>query len=194
MSPPGSSGSARSLLSRLPEESPPAGEAGAAVMIVLRDGRTAPEVLLIERAVRVDDPASGQIGLPGGHVDASDGSLRETALRELAEEVGLSAGDLDGAPKFVSIEDAPRFRLKVGVFAALLSARPGRSPLADPREVADVFWLPLPEVERPGRAVVDTPRGPLEVDAVLRTGPILWGFTLRVLRTFWANQSRPNDL
>lgn len=173
------------LLGRFPETSPPHGSAGAAVTIILRTGLSDVEVLLIERAVREGDPASGQIGLPGGRVDEGDGALVNTALRECEEEVGIGAGDLVGAPRFVGFSMAPAVGLRVGVFAAELGpSRPG--PTArDPVEVAHVFWIPRSALGQSRRVVRNTLSGSREVDANVVDGHVLWGFTRRVLLDFF---------
>lgn len=175
----------RALLDRYPVGAPPRREAGAAVLILLREGVREPEVLLIERSERPDDPASGQVALPGGRVHESDASLRETALREFEEEVGVGARDLSGEPRFVGYRDAALFGLRVAVFAAELAPE-GRGPVVhSPREVAHVFWLPCSALARTQRIPRETPRGRVEVDATLLDGHVLWGFTRRVLREFF---------
>lgn len=182
---PGTGPGIAELLGRHPRDSPPHGAAGAAVLILLRDGASDVEVLLIERAVSPDDLASGQVGLPGGHVEESDGALAATALREFEEEVGLGGADLTAPPRFVSIEEARVFSLKVGIFAAELGPR-GRSPtVRSPKEVAHVFWLPRSALWGGRRVRRDTPRGTVEVDAVLFEGHVLWGFTRRILLDFF---------
>jgi 8-oxo-dGTP pyrophosphatase MutT (NUDIX family) len=154
---------------------------------VLRAGSAGDEVLLMERAVRFEDPASGQVSLPGGHVDAADVTLRDTALRELAEEIGLAPEDLAAPPRFLAIEPAPRFSLHVGVFAGRLGPHsPGRL-VPSPKEVADVFWLPLQALEDPTTVTRDTKHGPAPVEAVIRDSHVVWGFTLRVLRKYFAD-------
>jgi len=178
-------GDVRSLLLDLDSTSPPHGSAGAAVMVVLRDGPRGVEVLLIERAVREGDPASGQIGLPGGRAMEGDRDLAATALRELAEEVGLGNADLHGPPRFVGFQEATVFSLRVGVFAAELD-RAGRTPTAHDRgEVAATFWLPTSALRTSRKVRRDTTRGSLEVDAVVHDGHVLWGFTRRILLDFF---------
>jgi 8-oxo-dGTP pyrophosphatase MutT (NUDIX family) len=151
------------------------------VLALLREGQRATEVLLMERTVRIEDPASGQVSLPGGHVDARDLTLRDTALRELHEEIGLRREDLADDPRFVSIEAAPRFGLEVGVFAAELAASGPRRLSPSPHEVADVFWLPLEALASRTSVVRETRRGPAEVPAVVHQSHVVWGFTLRIL-------------
>jgi 8-oxo-dGTP pyrophosphatase MutT (NUDIX family) len=175
---------ARSWVERWPAEDLPHGRAGAGVVIVLRQGTREPEVLLIERTVRRSDPASGQVALPGGRADDGDPSLRATALRELAEEVGLGPADLEPPTRFVGVQRANVFGLDVAVFAATLAPKPG--PLVpSPSEVAHVFWLPLSALDRPEEVERETSRGTITVPAAVHQGHVLWGFTFRVLREFF---------
>ncbi len=172
-------------LARYPVENPPISSAGAAVTIVLRAGPAGAEALLIERTERSSDPASGQVALPGGHVDDRDGNLADTAARELEEEVGLTLADLDGPLHFIAVEQAARFRLKVGTFAGALGPV-ARSPFArSADEVAHVFWLPVGALGTTRRVHRETVHGELEVPATVFEGHVVWGFTRRVLRGFF---------
>jgi 8-oxo-dGTP pyrophosphatase MutT (NUDIX family) len=153
--------------------------------MVLRSGASDIEVLLIERAKNPADPASGQVALPGGRVAERDANLRATAVRELAEEVGLSEADLAGPLRFVRAELAARFGLKVGVFAGELAPR-GRPPsVHDPREVAHVFWFPRARLTASETVQTRSDRGPARVPASIFEGHVLWGFTRRVVRDFF---------
>ena len=61
----------------------------SAVMILVYKKGNHPYFALIERPV-YDGVHSGQIAFPGGKKDPTDSDLKETALRELFEEVGIS--------------------------------------------------------------------------------------------------------
>ncbi len=180
-----SSAPAAELLGRFTSERPPTNSAGAAVTIVLREGTSDVEVLLIERAEDPNDPASGQVALPGGHVSETDGNLQRTALRELEEEVGLVRGDLDGEPRFVTIVHAQRFRLDVGIFAAALGPEAQRPSVRSPAEVAHVFWMPRHALDVTRSVERATYVGARTVPATVHEGHVLWGFTRRVLRDFF---------
>ncbi|HEV2520518.1 MAG TPA: CoA pyrophosphatase [Thermoplasmata archaeon] len=169
------------ILADYSSTSPPARSAGAAVLAVLREGREDVETLLIERATRDDDPASGQVSLPGGHVDPADPDLRATALRELEEEVGLRRADLVEPIRYVDTVFSQRFSLSVGVFAAPLAAAAASPAQSSPREVASVFWLPRRALDRRVPIERESPRGTLSIPSVRHDGHIVWGFTLRVL-------------
>ncbi|MGI0156328.1 MAG: NUDIX hydrolase, partial [Thermoplasmata archaeon] len=177
------------LLDRFPAITPPTSTAGAAVTIVLRDGASEVETLLIERTERPTDPASGQVAFPGGRVEDSDGSLLATALRELEEEVGLTRADLGGPPRFVRAEHALRFGIRVGVFAAALGPTGGAPTAVSSEEVAHVFWLPRSGLDETRRVLRQTSRGFLEVPATVFEGHVLWGFTRRVVREFFGLRS-----
>jgi len=178
------------ILECFPVLSPPVSTAGAAVVIVLREGREDVETLLIERAEQPSDPASGQVAFPGGHVADGDGSLAATALRELEEEVGLSRTDFRGDLRYVDTVLALRFGLKVGVFAVGLGpdAKPPTARSAD--EVAHVFWLPRNALGDSHPIERETMRGDAEVQATVFDGHILWGFTRRVLCNFFGVANR----
>lgn len=173
------------LLARSSDTAPPTSEAGAAVLIVLRPTPDDVEALLIERAHRPGDHASGQVGLPGGRTDPSDADLRATALRECHEEVGIGEGDLTGTPRFFGIETASAFSLRVGVFAS--AARVGHStPFAKDRsEVADLFWLPSRVLLTNTPHLVETRIGLRPMDSAVYQGHVVWGFTRSVLRRFF---------
>lgn len=153
--------------------------------MVLREGEQEVEVLLIERTVDPDDPASGQVALPGGHVGEGDPSLIATALRELEEEVGLNETDLEGPLRYVGTQFAARFGIHVAVFAGRLAEAAGLPSPRSVEEVAHVFWLPRSALGVSRRVHRDTPFGFREFNASIVDGHVLWGFTRRVLRQFF---------
>jgi 8-oxo-dGTP diphosphatase len=173
------------LLQRFEPLTPPPSSAGAAVTIVLREGDREVEVLLIERTVDPEDPASGQVALPGGHVGEGDPSLVATALRELEEEVGLTMTDLDGPLKYVATLFAARFGIHVAVFAARLADAAGLPSARSIEEVAHVFWLPRSALGVTRQVHRETPFGYRAFNASIVDGHVLWGFTRRVLRQFF---------
>jgi 8-oxo-dGTP pyrophosphatase MutT (NUDIX family) len=109
--------------------------AAVLVPIVMRDSLA---VILTQRTE--DLPAhAGQIAFPGGKAEAGDKHPLATALREASEEIGLAEhlcepiGCLDRYRTGTGFEITP--------IIALID--PGFRPVADPREVADVFEVPL---------------------------------------------------
>ena len=70
-----------------------------AMILQVRDGEL--QILMIKRAERVGDPWSGHMAFPGGRMDKSDANGYAVAVRETAEEVGLSLGPEDGVSLLV---------------------------------------------------------------------------------------------
>ncbi|MGC2034838.1 MAG: CoA pyrophosphatase [Thermoplasmata archaeon] len=173
------------FLSRFDVPEPPIDAAGASVAIILREGAREIETLLIERTVREEDPASGQVALPGGRVRSSDRSLQETALREIEEEVGLRGSDLVRPPRFVGLQEARVFSMTVAIFAATLGPSSNAPAVTDPAEVAQVFWFPRSALERASQLEWKSPQGSRGIEGVPYEGHIVWGFTLRALREFF---------
>lgn len=110
----------------------------AAVLVPLV-WRATPQVLLTQRPLHLPTHG-GQIAFPGGKLDPADGGDPvRCAMREAAEEVGLQP------PWAEPLGTLPPYRTGSGfeitpVVALVQPAGPWR---ADPREVADVFEVPL---------------------------------------------------
>ena len=173
-------------------EAEPARVPEAAVAIV---HARAPEecVLLIRRAERDDDPWSGHWSFPGGRRDPDDPDLLHTALRELEEECGirLERGQMETA---LPPTNAGRRLGRVVLVAPFLFRVETVLPTTpDPREAAEVLWIPLGVLRDPSRhGLRPVPRLPREMafPAIELNGTPLWGFTYRVM-TEWLGLHAP---
>lgn len=116
----------------------------AAVALVLRNLVRGPEVLLMRRAERAGDRWSGQIGLPGGHADATDSDLLATALREAREEVGLElARDARLLGTLRAVQAKARGQLLPMWITPFVFALHTESGTVLGPEAVDAFWFPL---------------------------------------------------
>lgn len=110
----------------------------AAVLVPLVRREPGITVLLTQRTEDMPSHA-GQIAFPGGRQQAEDVDAIATALRETEEEVGLGR-------EFVEvIGPVDHYRTGTGyeITPIVGLVTPGFIPRADPREVADVFEVPL---------------------------------------------------
>jgi len=117
---------------------PPTAFRPAAVLVPLIRREPAITVLLTQRTEDMPSHA-GQIAFPGGRVQDGDADAVATALRETEEEVGL-------ARKYVEvIGTVDPYRTGTGyeIIPVVGIVSPGFTTRADPREVADVFEVPL---------------------------------------------------
>jgi 8-oxo-dGTP pyrophosphatase MutT (NUDIX family) len=115
----------------------------AAVLIPLVWHADGPTVLLTRRS---DDLPThpGQISFPGGKQEKEDAGPEAAALREAEEEIGLDRAAvtvLGCLPRFVTIT-----RFAVTPVVGLIV--PPVSVAASPREVAEIFEVPLAHVLR----------------------------------------------
>lgn len=135
----------RRLLSSCQGPDPaPANTRRAAVVLVLRNLVAEPEVLLMRRAERPGDRWSGQIGLPGGHADATDRNLLATALREAREEVGLElARDARLLGPLRPVQAKARGHLLPMWITPFVFALHTASETILGPEAAEAFWFPL---------------------------------------------------
>lgn len=104
--------------------------------IVTRDNGLT--LLLTQRTAHLHDHA-GQVSLPGGRVDAVDGSSIETALRETEEEVGLHRRHVEILGTLPDYFTGTGFQ----VTPVVALVQPPFELRADPFEVAEIFEVPL---------------------------------------------------
>jgi 8-oxo-dGTP pyrophosphatase MutT (NUDIX family) len=165
---------------RWPTATDPAGQTPAAVLVPLflpAEGEP-PSVVLTRRRADLRRHA-GEISFPGGRRDAEDADLRETALREAEEEIGLARelvtplGELEAIPTFAT-------GYVIHPFVGLIP--PAQSWRVSPREVDAVLELPLHDVRESRTRTEIQRRGfTFEVDAYILDGNLIWGATFRII-------------
>jgi 8-oxo-dGTP pyrophosphatase MutT (NUDIX family) len=146
-----------------------------------------PTVLLTERTSHLP-VHSGQIAFPGGKKDLGDADLMATALREAAEEIGLSPQEVEIAADLPPFTTGTGYRITpiVGLL------RPGTPVHASAAEVAHIFELPLAQVLDPRTHY----RHEMEAQGTLREWisiactvggeeRLVWGATAAVLRDLY---------
>ena len=122
----------------------------ASVLLALLERPGGLAVLLTERAAHLKDHA-GQISLPGGRLAPGE-TPAAAALREAHEEVGLPPDAVDGARHARRVAHGHRLHRDARRRRRHRSPRSCRVP--DPREVADVFEVPLELVLHPSGITV----------------------------------------
>jgi 8-oxo-dGTP pyrophosphatase MutT (NUDIX family) len=123
----------------------------AAVVVPLRLDPE-PRVVLVLRASHLKDHA-GEVGFPGGKPDPEDRDLAATALRELAEEIGVGAAEVTLLGSLMPMPVITG-RYVIHPFVGVLG--PAAAPrLASPEieRVLELPLLPLLTGERPIAAV-----------------------------------------
>ena len=125
------------------EGPPPEADRRAAVAMILRfDPR--PEVALMRRVTRADDPWSGQISLPGGGHESDDADMRATAVRETHEEIGLDlarcARPIGALPPMQARARGEFLSMWVWQYVFELERD---TPFTTGPEADEAFWFPL---------------------------------------------------
>lgn len=152
----------------------------AAVLLPLIQGDE-PSIIFTKRANDLSRHR-GEISFPGGLRHPEDGTLRETALRETEEELGLG-------PDAVEVLGAlgPVHTFVTGIlivpYVGLLALRPTFTP--NPAEIDEVLEFPvsrLAQVEALQR--YDHEMGTWFGFAYLLDGNTIWGATGRILHGF----------
>jgi 8-oxo-dGTP pyrophosphatase MutT (NUDIX family) len=137
------------------------------------------EILLVERVNSPKDPWSGHMAFPGGKRSPHDKTLKDTLVREVAEEVGITVEDhqiLGVLQPFIS---PPRPGMKILPFVVRLDAKP--TIILNTKELQSFVWVSVNRLPAcKGRA--QTPFG--EFPAYIIGEYVVWGLTYRILSHF----------
>jgi 8-oxo-dGTP pyrophosphatase MutT (NUDIX family)/ribosomal protein S18 acetylase RimI-like enzyme len=134
------------------------------------------------------DHHKGQISLPGGRVEPEDKDLRETALREAREELGISLESVEVLCSLTQLYIPPsNFYIYPSV--AYCAYHPDFRP--DPNEVAELIEVPLMTLLDPRTRVVEEwTRPELSCTIMMPYYAVgehkVWGATAMVLAEFGA--------
>lgn len=151
----------------------------AAVLIAVVGMPGNPAIVLTRRTANLENHA-GEVSLPGGRMEPGDASPKDAALRETFEEIGLAPEKVEILGSLPPYDTVSGFR----VVPYVGWVEPPVSFSADPREVEEVFMLPLCVLldrERWRReyvAIGDVSREFLILDY---EGRRIWGATARIL-------------
>jgi 8-oxo-dGTP pyrophosphatase MutT (NUDIX family) len=173
--------------------SPPGGNGrSAAVLMLLADGATGPDILLLRRADTLGSHP-GQVAFPGGAADPGETDPVVTALREAVEEVGVEPAGVR------PVALLPRLFVPVSGFDVTPVLAHWITPSAvravDAAETAAVARVPIAHLTDPAnRLRVRHPSG-FTSPAYLFPGMLIWGFTAGLLTVLLsvAGWERPWD-
>jgi 8-oxo-dGTP pyrophosphatase MutT (NUDIX family) len=122
---------------------------------------------------------AGEISFPGGRQDPGE-DLRETALREADEEIGLdpTAVTLVGA-----LPPTPTVVTSYAIYPFVGTIEPKSNWRPSATEVAEVLELSLPQLKQGyGRERLVRRGLPFRTDVYKTDGALIWGATARILR------------
>jgi len=155
----------------------------AAVLVPLVERPEGLTVLLTQRAAHLKNHA-GQVSFPGGRVEKEDESPLAAALRETEEEIGLSR-------EFVRVVGYLESHLVVSGFHVVPVVgfvSPGFTLQPDPKEVADVFEVPLVHIldaANHGTRARDVDGGVLHIYNIPYGERVIWGATAGMLMSLY---------
>ncbi|RMH01439.1 MAG: CoA pyrophosphatase [Chloroflexi bacterium] len=158
----------------------------AAVLIPLYHNKDGKLTLLLARRTE-GGMHGGQIAFPGGKREPGDTSLAETALRETAEEIGLSPANVHIVTQ-LPVQETRTTRFRVHPFLGYISVLPANLSRSE-REIAEILHVQVSTLTRPEAegvvwmdfATWDEPR---QVPCYFAGEYPVWGLTYRILRQF----------
>ena len=172
------------LAQRLGDAAPgglPPGPAAAVLVPLVRqaDGW---HLLFIRRTVQAEDPHSGQVAFPGGHLESGDRGVADCALREAREELGLDADRV----RILGTLNLQRTHYDYPVHPVVGVSEWPVTLTPDPAEVAHSFtvpmaWLIEPANRQPVRFLVSDGHWVHTAGFRAYRGEVIWGLTARVI-------------
>lgn len=160
---------------------------------LLGDAQRTPAAVLLPLVRRADGDAllftvrneglrthAGQVSFPGGRIEAADADAVAAALRETEEEIGIRRDLMQPRGFLDCFETISGF----GVTPVVAEIAPDYVLAPDPREVADVFEVPLPfllDAANLRRSEIDWRGRRREIYEYAYAGQRIWGATAAML-------------
>jgi 8-oxo-dGTP pyrophosphatase MutT (NUDIX family) len=163
------------------------GKTDAAVLVPLYEGGDGLVGVFTERRDDLRRHA-GEISFPGGRQDYPDEDLRQCALREAEEEIGLAPADVElvGA-----LPPVGTFVTSYRVFPFVGLIEPGHQWNPAEAEVAQVLELPLRDLVEGYESKRLLRRGvPIKTPTYTVDDHFVWGATARMLESLLTRLSR----
>ena len=157
-------------------------ERDAAVLVPVIQREDGEYLLFIKRGDHLGEHP-GQMGFPGGGREPRDGDLRETAVREAYEEVGLKREEISFVGQLDDIRTTSRYAV-----TPFVGRVPDRRYRPDEREVSEVVVLPVAALTDPANYEAQRREhsryGEVDVPFFTVDGYTVWGATGRMLVQF----------
>lgn len=155
-------------------------EAAVLVPIVERD--CGPSLVFTKRSEQLEDHP-GQMSFPGGKREPEDETLRETALRESNEEIGLEPTGVEFVGRLDDIRTVTRFSVRP--FVATVPESPYKPCDSEVAEVAMLALGDLTDYENYESERREHPYyGDIRLHYFYVDGYTVWGATARILVQF----------
>jgi 8-oxo-dGTP pyrophosphatase MutT (NUDIX family) len=155
----------------------------ASVLVPIVTHASGLTVIFTQRTVHLRSH-SGQVSFPGGRAEPEDPTPEFTALREAQEEIGLAVERVEVLARLPDYFTRTGYRVTpvVGLVEPPLTLSP------DPREVADIFEVPLDFLLDPAnhqRETRELPGGTVGFYVMQYGERRIWGATAGMLVNFY---------
>ncbi len=137
-------------------------------------------ILFVKRVKNLKDPWSGQMALPGGKRDITDETLKDTVIRETAEEVGIDLNTCQILGVLPALQSVPRPSMKILPFVIFCERKP--EIVLNKNELEAYVWISLEDLVR-NKGTYTCGIG--EFPAYLIGEYVVWGLTYRILQDFF---------
>ncbi len=155
----------------------------SAVLVLLFPQNGQISTILLQR-VRDGSPHSGQISLPGGHFEPDDKNLKNTALRETHEEIGVPPENIEILGKLSQVYVAVS-NFIIQPFVGWIQKPPQIT--INPDEIDKFFFIPLKVFTDKSKIVQKTlnlRNKSTETLGFCHDGIYIWGATARIFAEF----------
>jgi 8-oxo-dGTP pyrophosphatase MutT (NUDIX family) len=162
------------------DQSEPTDQIAAAVLVplFLQGASQEPHLVLTRRRADLRRHA-GEISFPGGRWEAEDADLRETALREAEEEIGLERSRVS---LLGELPPTSTLATKYVIYPFVGTIPAGLAWRLSPKEVDAVLELPLKAISAGRTRTQMVRRGfTFETDAYIVEEHLIWGATARII-------------